>query len=440
MLYDFEFEETDAKLDFAIKLDEGKRFYCFIGENGVGKTNLLQNMARVLLASHSMFLGRKQEGVRFCEFLLFPEIQQALLNKSIPFPWGVRSNRKDVKQRSQYYWNVLEFEALKNGLRLPFLPVLDRPIVMVGARERGHTSNLPEESVRFLLSARSVFNSTFDRTFAAVEGTPRPLESVASWVTSRLLVNPMFAVGSGRREAEVIALCKSLQQLDSARFSRLVMRVDQQIRLAIAYEGGQLWFNNIPIDKLATGYIAAVKILQEIIAAFAAWGALIGHADPLTLDGIVFIDELDAHLHPKWQAKMVSLLKGTFPNATFVTATHSPTIISQTEEGEAYELVRDGNKVTSRRLGSPRDWYLSDLYATAFHLDLPQPGTAEPDADSVVSLLTEFSKIVQEYLAAGKSDAKLRDDARSLYEQAKDKLPDTDPRRKHLEVLRGMLG
>ncbi|MEN8219603.1 MAG: hypothetical protein ABFS56_25280 [Pseudomonadota bacterium] len=55
MIYHFVAEQTDAGLDFDINLDKDKRVYCFIGDNAVGKTNLLENMARSLLYCHSLF-------------------------------------------------------------------------------------------------------------------------------------------------------------------------------------------------------------------------------------------------------------------------------------------------------------------------------------------------------------------------------------------------
>jgi recombinational DNA repair ATPase RecF len=46
MIYHFVAEQTNANLDFDITLDKEKSVYCFIGENAVGKTNLLENMAK----------------------------------------------------------------------------------------------------------------------------------------------------------------------------------------------------------------------------------------------------------------------------------------------------------------------------------------------------------------------------------------------------------
>jgi predicted ATP-binding protein involved in virulence len=47
--------------------------------------------------------------------------------------------------------------------------------------------------------------------------------------------------------------------------------------------------------------------------------------------GIVMIDEVDLHLHPKWQAKVLPALGGLFPQVQFLVTTHSPTIVANFE-------------------------------------------------------------------------------------------------------------
>ena len=45
--------------------------------------------------------------------------------------------------------------------------------------------------------------------------------------------------------------------------------------------------------------------------------------------GLVLIDELDVHLHPKWQRRVATDLKTTFPNIQFICTSHSPQVIGQ---------------------------------------------------------------------------------------------------------------
>jgi predicted ATP-binding protein involved in virulence len=62
-----------------------------------------------------------------------------------------------------------------------------------------------------------------------------------------------------------------------------------------------------------------------------------GEAARLT-PGIVLIDEIDLHLHPKWQHRVVEDLKRTFPKIQFFATTHSPLIIQSLREGELIDL------------------------------------------------------------------------------------------------------
>jgi predicted ATP-binding protein involved in virulence len=60
--------------------------------------------------------------------------------------------------------------------------------------------------------------------------------------------------------------------------------------------------------------------------------------NPLQGAGVVLIDELELHLHPKWQREIVEKLRNTFPNIQFIATTHSPFIIQSLRPGELINL------------------------------------------------------------------------------------------------------
>ncbi|MBK8624616.1 MAG: AAA family ATPase [Saprospiraceae bacterium] len=60
-------------------------------------------------------------------------------------------------------------------------------------------------------------------------------------------------------------------------------------------------------------------------------------------EGIVLIDELELHLHPNWQLKIVKALKATFPKVQFIATTHSPKVITSLEQQDV--LVLENGKV-----------------------------------------------------------------------------------------------
>jgi predicted ATP-binding protein involved in virulence len=55
-------------------------------------------------------------------------------------------------------------------------------------------------------------------------------------------------------------------------------------------------------------------------------------------DGIVLIDEIDLHLHPKWQKRVINDLKTTFPKIQFIATTHSPFIVQSRQSSEVINL------------------------------------------------------------------------------------------------------
>lgn len=61
----------------------------------------------------------------------------------------------------------------------------------------------------------------------------------------------------------------------------------------------------------------------------------------LKTTGIVLIDEIELHLHPKWQAKVIQTLQDLFPNVQFFITTHSPTVVANFQNGTLFTLEDD---------------------------------------------------------------------------------------------------
>ena len=93
--------------------------------------------------------------------------------------------------------------------------------------------------------------------------------------------------------------------------------------------------------------------------------------DPLR-DGeaIVLIDELDLHLHPRWQRTIVEKLTTTFPNCQFIATTHSPQIIGECDPAGLILLTKEDGKVVVTQgghqgFGLDSSWILEHLMGTA---------------------------------------------------------------------------
>lgn len=63
--------------------------------------------------------------------------------------------------------------------------------------------------------------------------------------------------------------------------------------------------------------------------------------NPLQEEAVVLVDEIDLHLHPKWQRDLVPTLSKIFPNVQFIVTTHSPHVLQSMEDVNLYVLRRD---------------------------------------------------------------------------------------------------
>lgn len=80
-------------------------------------------------------------------------------------------------------------------------------------------------------------------------------------------------------------------------------------------------FDPVPFDKLAASFRSIIGLVGDLLIRFIRKQPKVEKLSDLA--GIVLIDELENHLHPKWQYQLPTLLSKVFPNIQFIAATHS---------------------------------------------------------------------------------------------------------------------
>lgn len=96
----------------------------------------------------------------------------------------------------------------------------------------------------------------------------------------------------------------------------------------------------MPFDDLSDGYRNMVGIIADIAHRASRLNPHLGIDAAIKTKGIVLIDEIDLHLHPKWQRRVVSDLKNAFKGLQFIVSSHSPFILQSLEPGEVIDLER----------------------------------------------------------------------------------------------------
>ncbi len=95
----------------------------------------------------------------------------------------------------------------------------------------------------------------------------------------------------------------------------------------------------LPIRMLSDGVRNMLAMVADIARRTALLNPHLGINAALETSGVVLIDEIDLHLHPTWQRRVVEDLHRTFPNLQFVATTHSPFIIQSLEAVKEASLI-----------------------------------------------------------------------------------------------------
>jgi len=131
--------------------------------------------------------------------------------------------------------------------------------------------------------------------------------------------------------------------------------------------------SDIYFEYLSSGFKSSLYILFSLIKEIEY-----RFKDPdiyvCDFNGVLIIDELDLHLHPEWQARMIRVLKNLIPKAQIIATTHSPHMLQVSDANEVIPLGFDqtGNvilrKVDSNEYGF-QGWSVEEILTDVMGLD-----------------------------------------------------------------------
>ena len=110
--------------------------------------------------------------------------------------------------------------------------------------------------------------------------------------------------------------------------------------------------------------------------------------------GVFIIDEIDAHLHPSWQRRIIPTLQRHFPNVQIFASTHSPMMVAGLRAGQVHLLRRDetGMVVWSRNDQDIIGWTADEIYRTFMGIDDPTDALTLQRADRLRELRDKESR------------------------------------------------
>lgn len=298
---------------------ERESWLVLLGENGVGKSSVLQAVALALMGD---------------------------------------ADREELRQYRAQPHNVLS-HGRSSGHVSVRLTGLDEPVHLTFDSER-YESNYPSSPVVLL-----GYGSTRLLRTAEQEAT----DDEGGLVRLQNLFNPFARLNDVERWVADPANVSSDRFKDMADALMDLLQLDRAVA-KVFRRNGHVRINHGDrtewLGELSDGYASVVALALDIMMVLSSLWT--GEGSIRNAEGVVLLDEIGVHLHPRWQMEIVSRLRKVFPSLQFITTTHQPLCLQGLGEGEVVLMDRDPNKeiFILADLPSPSDLRAEQLLTSPF--------------------------------------------------------------------------
>lgn len=322
-----------------------RQFNLIVGQNGAGKTSLLQGLA---VAAGSWFLGirgydsrniqddqdvRRVTGMSGDTLQVSPQYPVTVeaagtgLDDS-PLEWGRSLEAKGGRTTQKLAKGIKEQASRAEGMvarqELVTLPLISS----YGAGRLW----VPSKDMRGESEAKErLENNRLDGYLFSLD--PRiNFSDLFRWLKEERYV--ALEIGRDRFGFAAVkrAMCACLEDCISVDY-----HVAERSLVVETHARGRQ-----PFDLLSDGQKSMLALVADIAFKAALLNPHLGERVLEETPGVVFIDELDLHIHPSWQRRLVTDLKKVFPSLQFFATTHSPQIVGETPPEQIILLHRDG--------------------------------------------------------------------------------------------------
>ena len=364
--------------DLTIDFDE-KEPTVFIGINGVGKSSILDCLAILLsrfssAIQHSTASGRlfTEEDIKNDKHETHNEIITDF--ESQEFTWSLTKVKKGrIKDTST---NLSEINKITENIKhqLSLSKEYNLPVILY------YSTNRAVLDIPLKIKKQHSF-AQIDTYENAISGTGSDFRIFFEWFRKQEdLENELRLENSPNyQDKQLEAVRQAISSL-IPNFNKLRVR-RSPLRMTLQKDGEELIVN-----QLSDGEKCLLAMVGDLARRLAI--ANPGLENPLDGFGVVLIDEIELHLHPKWQREIIPALIRTFSNCQFIVTTHSPQVISQIKPQGIYILEKTDTDIIAKRpessYGRDSNQILEDL------MDVPErPQEIKQDLLKLFRLIDE---------------------------------------------------
>ncbi len=345
----------ELQLDFHYTVTESTAPIVFIGNNGAGKTSILESIVLGLSWLNARILKEKGRGAEIQQLEINNEadgagVELSVCHKGFYHTWQIAKSRKGKK--SELTSALVGVSSLADQIRTVYtespesanLPLMayystERVVLDIPLKIRTRHTFTQIDGYDGALSSGVNFRRFFEwyREREDKENETAPSQQMLEYLKSLTWEDE-----SQWEHVQERLLSQKDRQLNAVRAAIEVfmgdfknLRIKRQPVRMLVDKGGQ----ELNVNQLSQGEKSLMALVGDISRRLSMMNPSL--ENPLHGEGIILIDEVDLHLHPRWQQTVLENLSKTFPNIQFIVTTHSPQVLSTTRSDLLY-ILDDG--------------------------------------------------------------------------------------------------
>ena len=393
----------------------------FIGSNASGKTTILKSIVKSIYSLTSQFVASSESSKELTlseddinyksEFLTIRSTISNFPNYSKKIELRIEEGilNDDILSRKTYFENEKrDFRMWFNNSIKTTIPEI--PIIKFYPANRGSISYVNR-------SRNALLHTTQMETWANIYQDEISYSSFFQWFfeneTSELRLQRNsndFGIESPKLKNVRTALYKAFEKLNFGNYILLSEQIERKgsskLIPTLVLRNRDSGQEEI-LDNLSEGQKAIIILIADIAYNLSLSNNFDTNSNFLDSEGIVIIDEVETHLHPRWQREILPILLDVFPKIQFFVATHSPQIISSVESQNVF--ICDNfqvNHVNLKTKGEDTNSLLKHIFDAS---ERPKP---------YIKLINKFNTLI-ETNADYKSIEKVIEEVKELYNQDK---------------------